>query len=576
MTREIDRETYADLYGPTTGDRVRLGDTELFAEIETDLRTPGDEAVFGGGKTLRDGLGMASGVTQEEGALDWALTNATVIDPVVGIVAADIGIRNGEIAGIGSAGNPDTMDGVDMVVGPSTDVYPAEGMIATAGALDIHVHWNSAQLHEHALASGITTMLGGGYGGGATTCTTGPENVERFLQAAEAWPVNVGLYGKGNASEREPLREQVEAGACGLKLHEDWGTTPETIDTCLTVADEEDVQVCMHTDTLNEAGFVDSTFEAVDGRAMHLFHIEGAGGGHAPDIMELVGAPDMLPSSTNPTMPYTENTFDEHLDMVMVCHHLNPDVPEDVAFAESRVRAETIAAEDVLHDMGAISIMTSDSQAMGRVGEVISRTWQTASKMKSQRGSLPEDVDEDENENESSDGDNHRIRRYLAKYTINPAIAAGISTHVGSLEPGKIADVCLWDPAFFGIKPAITFKGGFPVHSEMGEANGSLMTCEPVLGRPRAGAVGKAKHALSLTFVSPAAAEAGVGEAYGLDTPVIPVEGTRTPGKADMLYNDYCPDDIAVDAETFEVTVDGEHVTCEPAAELPLAQRYML
>ena len=568
MTREIDRENYAELYGPTEGDAVRLGDTELFATVERDLRTHGDEAVFGGGKTLRDGLGMAPGVTQREGALDWVITNATVIDPVVGIVAGDIGIRNGEIAGIGKAGNPDTMDGVDMVVGPSTDAYPAEGKIATAGGLDIHVHWNSAQLHDHALASGITTMLGGGYGGGAATTTTGPENITRFLQAADEWPVNVGFYGKGNASDPEPLREQIAAGACGLKLHEDWGSTPAAIDTALSVADDEDVQVCMHTDTLNEAGFLENTFEAVDGRTMHLFHIEGAGGGHAPDIMEMVGEPNMLPSSTNPSMPYTDNTFDEHLDMVMVCHHLNPDVPEDVAFAESRVRAETIAAEDVLHDVGAVSMMTSDAQAMGRVGEVVSRTWQTASKMKAQRGPLPEDA--------GDNGDNFRIKRYLAKYTINPAIASGIDEYVGTLEPGKLADICLWDPAFFGVKPAMTFKGGFPVHSEMGEANGSLMTCEPVKQRARAGAKGAAKHALSVSFVSPAAAEAGVGEAYGLQTSVVPVEGTRMPGKGDMLYNDYCPDDIAVDPETFAVRVDGERITCEPASELPLAQRYML
>ncbi|MBB6646031.1 urease subunit alpha [Halobellus ruber] len=568
MTREIDRRNYADLYGPTKGDRVRLGDTSLFAAVEADLRTHGDEAVFGGGKTLRDGLGMAPGVTQQEGALDWVITNATVLDPVVGIVAGDIGIRNGEIVGIGKAGNPDTMDGVDMVVGPSTDAYPAEGKIATAGGLDIHVHWNSAQLHEHALASGITTMLGGGYGGGAATTTTGPENVKRFLQAADEWPVNVGFYGKGNASDPEPLHEQIDAGVCGLKLHEDWGSTPEAIDTALAVAEDTDVQVCMHTDTLNEAGFLETTFEAVDGRTMHLFHIEGAGGGHAPDIMELVGEPNMLPSSTNPSMPYTDNTFDEHLDMVMVCHHLNPDVPEDVAFAESRVRSETIAAEDVLHDVGAISMMTSDAQAMGRVGEVIPRTWQTASKMKSQRGPLPEDSE--------SDGDNHRIKRYLAKYTINPAISSGIDEYVGSLEPGKLADICLWDPAFFGVKPAMTFKGGFPVHSEMGEANGSLMTCQPVKQRERAGAKGTAKHALSVSFVSPAAAEAGVGGAYGLDKRVLPVEGTRTPAKGDMLYNDYCPDDIEVDSETFEVTIDGEHITCEPASELPLAQRYTI
>ncbi|MDG5778074.1 urease subunit alpha [Haloarculaceae archaeon H-GB2-1] len=568
MTSEVDRETYAALYGPTEGDRVRLADTDLLAAVEEDRRTPGDEAVFGGGKTLRDGLGMAPGTTQASGALDWVITNATVIDPVLGVLAADIGVRDGEIAGVGKAGNPDTMDGVDMVVGPSTDVYPAEGKIATPGALDVHVHFNSAQLHEHALASGITTMLGGGFGGGATTCTPGPRNVERFLQAAEEWPVNVGFYGKGNASEPEPLREQVAAGVCGLKLHEDWGSTPATIDTCLDVAEAEDVQVCMHTDTLNEAGFVENTFAAVGDRTMHLFHIEGAGGGHAPDIMELVGEPNVAPSSTNPSMPYTTNTFDEHLDMVMVCHHLNPDVPEDVAFAESRIRAETIAAEDVLHDLGAISMMTTDSQAMGRMAELVPRTWQTADKMKKQRGPLPED--------EGTEADNARILRYVAKYTINPAIVAGIDDYVGSLEPGKLADVVLWDPAFFGIKPAMTFKGGFPVHSEMGEANGSLMTCQPVLQRPRAGAAGKAKHALSLTFVSPRAAEADVGEAYGLDTPVVPVSGTRSVSKSDMVRNDYCPDDIEVDPETFAVRVDGDHVTCEPSDELPLTQRYML
>ena len=568
MTRDIDRETYAELYGPTVGDTVRLGDTELVVEVEEDRRTPGDEAVFGGGKTLRDGLGMSPGTTQESGALDWVLTNATVLDPVLGVVAADIGIRDGVIAGIGKAGNPDTMDGVDMVVGPSTDVYPAEGKIATAGGLDIHIHFNAAQLHEHALSSGITTMLGGGYGGGATTTTTGPENIKRFLQAAEEWPVNVGFYGKGNASKPEPLYEQVEAGACGLKLHEDWGSMPAAIDNCLDVAEEEDVQVCMHTDTLNEAGFVENTFAAVDGRTMHLFHIEGAGGGHAPDIMVMVGVPNMLPSSTNPSMPYTVNTFDEHLDMVMVCHHLNPDVPEDVAFAESRVRAETIGAEDVLHDEGAISMMTSDSMAMGRMAEVVSRTWQTASKMKSQRGPLPED--------EGTGADNFRVKRYLSKYTINPAISAGIDEWVGTLEPGKLADVVLWDPAFFGIKPAMTFKGGFPVHSEMGEANGSLMTCEPILQRPRAGAAGKAKHGLSLSFVSQAAVDAGIDEEYGLDTPVVPVSGTRSPGKDDMHYNDYCPDDIDIDPETFEVEVDGEVIACEPSEEVPLAQRYML
>jgi len=568
VTRDVDRESYAELYGPGEGDSVRLGDTELFAAVERDLRTPGDEAVFGGGKTLRDGLGQAPGVTNAEGAMDWVITSATIIDPVLGVVAADVGIRDGEIAGVGSAGNPDTMDDVDLVVGPGTDVYPAEGKIVTPGALDIHVHFNSGQLVEHALASGVTTMLGGGFGGGATTCTPGPRNVELFLRAAEEWPVNVGFYGKGNASKPDALREQVEAGACGLKLHEDWGSMPEATDTCLDVAEEEDVQVCMHTDTLNEAGFVENTFAALDGRTMHLFHIEGAGGGHAPDIMAMVGEENVLPSSTNPSMPYTENTFDEHLDMVMVCHHLNPDVPEDVAFAESRIRAETIAAEDVLHDEGAISMMTTDSQAMGRMAELVCRTWQTADKMKRQRGPLPED--------EGTSGDNHRIKRYVSKYTINPAIAAGIDDYVGSLEPGKVADLVLWDPAFFGIKPAVTFKGGFPVYSEMGEANGSLMTCQPIQQRPRAGAMGTAKQATSMAFVSQAAHDAGVGEAYDLQQEVVPVGGARSLSKSDMHYNDYCPDDVEVDPETFEVRVDGEPVTCEPADTVSLGQRYML
>jgi len=570
VSRDLDRDRYASLYGPTVGDEVRLGDTALFAAVETDHRTPGDEAVFGGGKTLRDGLGSNAGATHEGGALDYVITNATVLDPVLGVVAGDVGVYEGRIAGIGTAGNPDTMDGVDpdLVVGPGTDVYPAEGKIVTPGALDIHVHFNSAQLVDHALASGVTTMFGGGFGGGATTCTPGPRNIELFLRAADDWPVNVGYYGKGNASSPEPLREQARAGASGLKLHEDWGSTPEAIDTCLAVADDLDLQVAMHTDTLNEAGFLQNTAAAIDGRTIHLFHIEGAGGGHAPDIMELVGAPHVLPSSTNPSMPYTTNTFDEHLDMVMVCHHLDPDIPEDVAFAESRVRAETIAAEDVLHDRGAISMMTSDSQAMGRMAEVVSRTWQTASKMKRQRGPLPADEDRP--------GDNDRILRYLAKYTINPAIAAGIDDHVGSLEPGKLADLVLWEPAFFGVKPAVTFKGGFPVYSAMGEANGSLMTCEPIVQRPRAGAKGSAKHALSVTFTSRVAAERDVGQRYDLETPVVPVSGTRTPGKDAMVRNDECPDDIEIDPETFAVRIDGEHVTCEPSDEVPLAQRYLL
>ncbi|AWB27236.1 urease subunit alpha [Halococcoides cellulosivorans] len=562
---DIDRDRYAGLYGPTTGDRVRLGDTTLEAEIERDLRTAGEEAVFGGGKTLRDGMGMAPEATSED-ALDYVIPNATVIDPLLGIFAADVGISDGLIAGVGSAGNPDTMDGVDMVVGPGTDAYPAEGMIVTPGGLDVHVHFNSAQLVDHALASGITTMLGGGFGGGATTCTPGPHNIEQFLRAAEDWPVNVGFYGKGSASAPDALREQVEAGACGLKLHEDWGSTPAAIDTCLSVAEETGVQVAMHTDTLNEAGFVENTADAIGERPIHLFHIEGAGGGHAPDIVELAGESHVLPSSTNPSMPYTANTVDEHLDMVMVCHHLDDDVPEDVAFAESRVRAETIAAEDVLHDEGAIAMTTSDSQAMGRMAEVICRTWQTADKMKRQRGPLPAD--------EGTGADNARIERYIAKYTINPAITAGIDAHVGSLEPGKLADLVLWDPAFFGIKPQVTFKGGFPAYSAMGEANGSLMTCEPIVQRERAGAQGTAKNAASLRFVSEAAAEGGIDEAYDLETPVVPIDA-RDVSKADMVGNDATPD-IDVDPETFTVRVDGEVVTCEPSDEIALAQRYVL
>jgi urease subunit alpha len=570
MSRELSRKAYTDLFGATEGDRLRLGDTNLLAEIEEDNTSYGDEAVFGGGKTMRDGMGMQPGTTQAEGALDYVYTNVVLIDPVLGVQKGDLGVRDGKVAGFGTAGNPDTMDGVDenLIIGASTDAVPADGLIATPGALDIHVHFNSKELFEHALASGITTMFGGGYGGGATTCTPGPENVKRFLEAAEEYPMNVGFYGKGNSSQPEPLHEQIEAGACGLKLHEDWGSTPAVIDSALDVADEEDVQVCIHTDTLNESGFVEDTFEAIDGRTIHTFHIEGAGGGHAPDVLELIGHDHMLPSSTNPSMPYTVNTFDEHLDMVMVCHHLNPDVPEDVAFAESRIRSETIAAEDVLHDMGAISMMTSDSQAMGRMAEVICRTWQTAHKMKAQRGPLPAD--------EGTDADNARIKRYIAKYTINPAMVAGIDDYIGSLEPGKMADIALWEPEFFGIKPTYVIKGGFPVHSEMGEANGSLMTCEPVMQRSREGAVGKAKNALSTTFVSKAAYENDIGDELDLDATVRPVEGTRAVGKSDMLHNDYAPDDIEIDAQTFEVKVDGEHVTCEPAEELPLAQRYTL
>lgn len=566
MSRRLNRSEYTDLYGATVGDQIRLGDTALLAEIEADHTVPGEEAVFGGGKTMRDGMGMQPTTTQSDGALDWVFTNVVVIDPVLGIEKGDLGVRDGQIVGFGKAGNPDTMDDVDMVIGPSTDTVPADGLIATAGALDIHVHFNSPQLVDHALASGITTMFGGGFGGGATTCTPGPRNIRRFYQATDDWPVNVGFYGKGNSSAKPAITEQIEAGVVGLKLHEDWGSTPAAIDTCLEVADEMDVQVAIHTDTLNESGFVEETFDAIDGRTIHTFHIEGAGGGHAPDVMELIKYDHMLPSSTNPSMPYTTNTFDEHLDMVMVCHHLDPNIPEDVAFAESRIRSETIAAEDVLHDMGAISMMTSDSQAMGRQGEVISRTWQTASKMKQQRGELDSD----------GAGDNHRIKRYVAKYTINPARVAGIDTYVGSLEPGKLADIVLWDPGFFGIKPDTVFKGGFPVHSEMGEANGSLMTCEPIMQRKRAGAYGRARNALSMAFVSQRAHDRGIGDVYQLESMVMPVNGTRDVSKDDMAYNDFQPENIDIDPQTFEVAVDGEPVTCEPADDIPLAQRYFL
>jgi len=565
--RRLPRERYNSLYGPTTGDKVRLGDTNLFAEVEGDLTTYGDEAVFGGGKTLRDGMGMAPGATNEEGALDLVVTNALVIDPVHGVVKADVGVREGLVVGVGKAGNPDTMEGVhpDMVVGAGTEAISAQGMIATPGGVDCHVHFNSPDLYEHALASGVTTMLGGGYGGGATTVTPGKRNIRNMLQAAEEYPVNVGFYGKGNSSRRASLDEQIHAGACGLKLHEDWGSTPRAIDECLTVADGHDIQVCLHSDTLNESGFVEDTRAAIDGRTIHLYHIEGAGGGHAPDILELLGEPNAITSSTNPSNPYTENTFDEHLDMVMVCHHLNPDVPEDVAFAESRIRAETIAAEDMLHDMGAIGILGTDSQAMGRMAEMICRTWQVAHHMKEERGRLT-----------GADNDNARVKRYVSKYTLNPAVAAGIDGYVGSLEPGKIADIALWDPGFFGIKPEMVLKGGFQAWSQMGESNGSLMTCEPIKSRPREGALGKTKNATSLAFVSRVAHDEGVGEEYGLDKAVVPVEGVRSLTSGDLPHNGYVPDGIDVDPETFEVEVDGETLTCEPMEEVPLAQRYLL
>jgi urease subunit alpha len=568
--RDLSADEYASLYGPTDGDLVRLGDTSLTAEITEDRIARGDEAVFGGGKTLRDGLGLKPGFTAEEGALDWVLTNLTILDPELGIVKADIGIKDGQIAGIGNAGNPDTMDSVDddLIVSANTEVISAEGKIATPGGLDIHVHFNSAQLPKHAIASGVTTMLGGGVGPSTVgIITSGKKNLELMMKAAEQWPINFGFYGKGSSNEPEVIREQVDGGAVALKIHEDWGATPAAIDTCLEVADKTGVQVAIHTDTLNESGFVENTFDAIDGRPLHAYHVEGAGGGHAPDIIELVGKSHMLPSSTNPTMPYTSNTFEEHLDMVMVCHHLNPDVPEDVAFAESRVRTETIAAEDVLHDMGAISMMTTDSQAMGRMGELIPRTWQTANKMKKQRGPLPQE--------EKTGNDNKRILRYLAKYTINPAIAAGIDEYVGSLKPGKLADIVIWEPEFFGIKPDVIMKGGFPAWSSMGEANGSLMTCEPLEMRPQFGAFGRASNATSLQFVSQPAYDNGLAEEYDLQKEVAPIANTRQLSTDDFVRNTYCPS-VDVDPETFTVKVEGDNLTCDPADEVPLGQRYIL
>ncbi len=568
---KIPRRTYADLYGPTRGDRVRLADTELIAEVEQDYATYGDEITFGGGKVIRDGMGQSSTATRESehGALDLVITNALIIDHW-GIVKADVGVRNGRIVKIGKAGNPDTQAGVDpdLVVGASTEVIAGEGKILTAGAIDSHIHFISPQQIYEALSNGTTTMLGGGTGPAtgtnATTCTPGRWNLEQMFRAAEAWPMNFGFLGKGNASAREPLVEQIQAGACGLKLHEDWGTTPAAIDTCLRVADEFDVQVAIHTDTLNEAGFVDDTIAAIGGRTIHTYHTEGAGGGHAPDIIKIAGLPNILPSSTNPTRPLTVNTIAEHLDMLMVCHHLNPQVPEDVAFAESRIRQETIAAEDILHDLGVISMMSSDSQAMGRIGEVVTRTWQTAHKMKVQRGALP---------NDSSRNDNQRIKRYVAKYTINPAIAHGISSEVGSIEPGKLADMVLWSPAFFGVKPEMVIKGGFIAWSVMGDANASIPTPQPVLYRPMFGSFGGAPQSTGVTFIS--LASVPYVETLGLHKRLVPVQNCRKIGKADMIHNSATPH-IEVDPETYEVHADGELLTCEPASVLPLAQRYFL
>ncbi len=569
MTRKLSRAAYAEIYGPTVGDRLRLADTELIVQVERDFTVYGDECKFGGGKVLRDGMGQASGIPEKK-ALDTVITNALVID-YTGIYKTDVGMKDGLIAGIGKAGNPHVMAGVDpgMVVGVTTEAIAGEGLILTAGGIDSHIHFICPQQVTEALASGISTMIGGGTGPAtgtnATTCTPGGFNIEMMLRATDGFPMNFGFLAKGNSSSSEGLVEQVRAGAMGLKLHEDWGTTPAAIDSSLRVADEYDVQVSIHTDTLNEAGFVEHTIEAFKGRTIHTFHTEGAGGGHAPDIIRLCGEPYVLPSSTNPTRPFTINTIDEHLDMLMVCHHLDMNIPEDVAFAESRIRGETIAAEDILHDMGAISMMSSDSQAMGRVGEVITRTWQTAHKMKGQRGPLPED---------GSDCDNFRVKRYIAKYTINPAIAAGISQHVGSIEKGKLADLVLWKPAFFGVKPEMIIKGGVIVQAQMGDPNASIPTPQPYFSRAMFGAFGSAPKINSLVFVSSASLDR-VLKRYGLAKRPVAVGNCRSLAKKDLLFNDVCPK-IVVDPETYQVHADGIHLQCEPAASLPLAQKYFL
>ena len=563
----ISRRAYAEMFGPTTGDRVRLGDTELVIEVESDHAVYGDEVKFGGGKVIRDGMGQSQRGAAD--TVDTVVTNALVLD-ASGIYKADIGIKDGRIAAIGKAGNPDTQPGVDVVIGPGTEAIAAEGQIVTAGGIDAHIHFICPQQIEEALMSGVTTMLGGGTGPAtgtnATTCTPGPWHIARMLQAADAFPMNLGFLGKGNASLPAALEEQVAAGAMGLKLHEDWGTTPAAIDTCLKVADDFDVQVAIHTDTLNESGFVEDTLAAFKGRTIHTYHTEGAGGGHAPDIIKACGLANVLPSSTNPTRPYTVNTVDEHLDMLMVCHHLDPGIAEDVAFAESRIRRETIAAEDILHDLGAFSMIASDSQAMGRVGEVICRTWQTAHKMKVQRGPLQAD---------SERNDNERAKRYVAKYTLNPAITHGIAHEVGSITVGKLADLVLWQPAFFGVKPSLVLKGGMIAAAPMGDPNASIPTPQPVHYRPMFGAFGGATASTSVTFVSAAAAAAGVDQAYGLATPLVAVRDTRKVTKADMVHNAATPS-VDVDPQTYDVRADGELLTCEPAATLPLAQRYFL
>ncbi|WP_147694313.1 urease subunit alpha [Vogesella mureinivorans] len=564
---KISRQAYAEMFGPTTGDRVRLADTGLLAEVEHDYTVYGEEVKFGGGKVIRDGMGQGQGLAAE--VADTVLTNALILDHW-GIVKADIALKNGRIAAIGKAGNPDIQPGVDIVIGASTEIIAAEGMIVTAGGIDTHIHFICPQQIDEALMSGVTTMIGGGTGPAtgtnATTCTPGPWHMAQMLKAAEAFPMNLGFTGKGNASLPEPLREQVRAGAIGLKLHEDWGTTPAAIDNCLSVADEMDVQVAIHTDTLNEGGFIEATLAAFKGRTIHTYHTEGAGGGHAPDIIKACGQLNVLPSSTNPTRPFTVNTIDEHLDMLMVCHHLDPAIAEDVAFAESRIRRETIAAEDILHDLGAFAMMSSDSQAMGRVGETILRCWQTADKMKQQRGPLPGD---------GPGNDNARIKRYLAKYTINPAITHGIAHEVGSVEVGKLADLVIWRPAFFGVKPSLILKGGIIAAAAMGDANASIPTPQPVHYRPMFGAYGGAIAAGSVTFVSQAALAAGVGEALGLKKRLVAVQGCRNVQKTDLIHNDYLPV-IEVDPQNYQVRADGQLLWCEPASELPMAQRYFL
>lgn len=572
MSLEINRIKYTNMYGPTTGDKIRLGDTSLFVEIEKDFTVYGDEAKFGGGKTIRDGMAQSASATRKEGVLDFVITSAIIIDHW-GIVKGDIGIKDGKIVSIGKAGNPDTMDGVDanMIIGASTEVHGGAGLIVTAGGIDTHIHFICPQLIDHALFSGITTMIGGGTGPAdgtnATTVTPGAWNIQKMLEAADAFPMNLGFFGKGNCATVAPLEEQIEAGALGLKIHEDWGATPAVIDAALQVADKYDVQVAIHTDTLNESGFLEDTIAAIKGRVIHTFHTEGAGGGHAPDIIKAAMYPNILPSSTNPTRPYTVNTIDEHLDMLMVCHHLDKSVPEDVSFADSRIRPETIAAEDILHDMGVFSMMSSDSQAMGRVAEVITRTWQTADKMKKQRGFLPED--------EKNNNDNFRVKRYVSKYTINPAITHGISEYVGSLEAGKFADLVLWKPSMFGAKPEMIIKGGMIIASKMGDPNASIPTPQPVIYRHMFGAYGKALFKTCITFVSKLSLEKRVVQQYNLQKIILPVKNCRNISKKSLIHNDSMPQ-IDVNTENYEVKVDGEIITCEPVSVVPLAQRYFL